>query len=117
MSSGCEPYRHGAPGGSVTPGVAPGCHDIGVILGDANLAACASADATNVFDIGANAFPGGSLEDPEFLYTIQEPGVGDLTQGSAGGTPPRSPGTGAVIILGWEPAGGAGPERSRPAPA
>jgi hypothetical protein len=45
-----------------------------VILGDVNLAACASADTTNVFDIGANASPGGSLADPELLYTVQEPG-------------------------------------------
>ena len=31
-----------------------GCHDMGIILGDVNLAACASGHATNVFDIGDN---------------------------------------------------------------
>jgi hypothetical protein len=95
--------------GPFTPGVAPGCHDMGVIQGDANLAACASADATNVFDIGANAFPGGSLEDPAFLYTIREPGVGDLTQGSGRWHSASFTWDGEVIILGWEPAGGGGP--------
>jgi hypothetical protein len=85
--------------GPTTPGVAPGCHDMGVIQGDVNLAACASADTTNVFDISDPA-------DPQLLYTIQEPGVGDLTQGpgrwhSAGFT-----WDGEVIILGWEPGGG-----------
>ena len=50
-------------------------HDTGVILGDVNLMAVASHDMAHVFDIGRNDRPGGSLEDPEFLYTIQEPGV------------------------------------------
>jgi hypothetical protein len=95
--------------GPVTPGVAPGCHDMGVILGRANLAACASADATNVFDIGRNAFPGGSLEDPELLYTIQEPGVGDMTQGSGRWHSASFSWDGEVIILGWEPGGGSAP--------
>ncbi|HEX2125687.1 MAG TPA: hypothetical protein VHF45_03915, partial [Thermoleophilaceae bacterium] len=82
-------------------------HDNGVILGDANLLAAASGHMTNVFDIGANAIPGGSLEDPNFLFTIEEPGV-DGVQGnwhSAAFT-----WDGEVIILGWEPGGGAQPE-------
>jgi hypothetical protein len=95
--------------GPVTPGVAVGCHDMGVILGDANLAACASADATNVFDIGRNRFPGGSLEDPAFLYTIREPGVGDLTQGSGRWHSATFSWDGKTILLGWEPGGGAAP--------
>jgi hypothetical protein len=95
--------------GPFTPGVAPGCHDMGVIQGKVNLAACASADATNVFDIGANRFPGGSLEDPAFLYTIREPGVGDLTQGSGRWHSASFTWDGRVIILGWEPGGGAAP--------
>lgn len=95
--------------GPFTPGVLPGCHDMGVILGRANLAACASADATNVYDIGRNAFPGGSLEDPEFLYTIREPGVGDLTQGSGRWHSATFSWDGSVILLGWEPGGGAAP--------
>jgi hypothetical protein len=101
---GMEPLE-----GPVAAGVAPGCHDMGVIQGRANLAACASADATNVFDIGDNAFPGGSLDDPVFLYTIQEPGVGDLTLGSGRWHSASFTWDGEVIILGWEPGGGAAP--------
>jgi len=95
--------------GPITPGVAVGCHDMGVILGKVNLAACASADATNVFDIGANAHPGGSVEDPEFLYTIREPGVGDLTQGSGRWHSAAFTWDGDVLVLGWEPGGGTAP--------
>ena len=54
---------------------AMGCHDSGVILGDANLLACAAHMHTNVFDIGDNEFPGGSLTDPVPLYTVEEEGV------------------------------------------
>ncbi len=35
--------------------------------------ACASHDHANVYSLGGKR--GGSLEDPEFLYTIQEEGV------------------------------------------
>jgi hypothetical protein len=86
------------------------CHDSGVILGDVNLMACASGSMANVFDIGENVHPGGSITRPSFLYTIQEPGVG---------TDPAHPGNwhsasftwdGEVLILGWEPGGGAQPE-------
>ncbi|HEV3378178.1 MAG TPA: hypothetical protein VG126_12955 [Thermoleophilaceae bacterium] len=87
-------------------------HDNGVILGDVNKLASASGMHTNVFDIGRNEIPGGSLEDPRFLYTIQEPGVcntgGPLCNGnwhSAAFT-----WDGEVIILGWEPGGGTQPE-------
>jgi hypothetical protein len=95
--------------GPFTPGVAVGCHDMAVIQGSTNLAACASADGTNVFDIGANAHPGGSLEDPNFLYTVREPGVGDLTQGSGRWHSAAFTWDGKVLVLGWEPAGGGGP--------
>jgi hypothetical protein len=82
-------------------------HDNGVILGDANLLVSAAHDHANVFSIGAPR--GGSLEDPEFLYTITEPGVcnepgNPLCNGnwhSAALT-----WDGEVIILGWEPGGG-----------
>jgi hypothetical protein len=81
-------------------------HDTGVILGDVNLMAVAAHDHANVFDIGDNDMPGGSLEDPVFLYTITEPGVG------VGGNWHSAAFTwdGEVIILGWEPGGGAAPE-------
>jgi len=86
-----------------------GCHDMGMILGEVNLAACASADAINVYDIGANAHAGGSLADPEPLYTISEPGVG---QAGTNGRWHSAMFTwdGEVIIAGWEPGGGSSPE-------
>jgi LVIVD repeat len=86
------------------------CHDSGVILGDVNLMACASHHEANVYDIGANQFEGGSIDRPKFMYKIAEPGVGD---------DPDHPGNwhsagftwdGKVLILGWEPGGGADPE-------
>jgi hypothetical protein len=81
-------------------------HDSGAILGDVNLLAVAAHDHANVFDIGANDHPGGSLQDPQFLYTIQEPGVG---VGGAWHSAAFS-WDGEVIILGWEPGGGTQPE-------
>jgi hypothetical protein len=91
-------------------------HDNGVILGDANLLAVAAHTSANVFDIGENEFPGGSLEDPQLLYTIEEEGVCNEP-----GTDPQRPCNGSwhsaaftwdgeVIILGWEPGGGSQPE-------
>jgi hypothetical protein len=89
--------------------VRTGCHDAGVILGEVNKAACASADTINVWDIGANDTPGGSPQDPELLFTISEPGVGVAgTNGrwhSGGFT-----WDGEVLVAGWEPGGGAEPE-------
>ena len=85
-------------------------HDSAVILGDVNMLAVASGHMTNVFSIGAPR--GGTPEDPLFLYTIEEEGVcntgGPLCNGnwhSAGFS-----WDGEVIILGWEPGGGAAPE-------
>jgi hypothetical protein len=93
--------------GPADPTVRTGCHDASVIRGSVNLAVCASNDSTNVFDIGANAHPGGSIVDPVLLYTIQEPGV----DGHAGRWHSGSfTWDGKVIILGWEPGGGAAPE-------
>ena len=82
--------------------VATGCHDVGVILGDVNRAACASADTINVFDIS-------NPRDPALLFTITEPGVG---QAGTGGRWHSAAWTwdGAVIVAGWEPGGGAAPE-------
>jgi hypothetical protein len=88
-----------------TTAVAPGCHDVGVILLDVNKAVCASADTINVWDIGANATAGGSLTDPVPLITITEPGVG---QAGTGGRWHSAAFTwdGQVIAAGWEPGGG-----------
>jgi hypothetical protein len=100
--------------GPTDPTVRTGCHDIGVIQGDVNMAACASSDTTNVFDIGANATPGGSLANPQFLYTVQEPGV----DGHAGRWHSATfTWDGEVLILGWEPGGGAAPECEASDPA
>jgi hypothetical protein len=91
--------------GPADPTVRTGGHDTGVIRRNVNLAVTASADTTNVFSVGPPR--GGTIEDPLFLYTIMEPGVDGL-QGrwhSAALT-----WDGEVIILGWEPGGGAAPE-------
>jgi hypothetical protein len=79
-------------------------HDNGVILGDVNMLATASGHMSNVFSIGGPR--GGTLEDPQFLYTIEEPGVDGVIGNwhSAAFT-----WDGEVIILGWEPGGGALP--------
>jgi hypothetical protein len=76
------------------------CHDSAVILGDVNMLACASHAEANVYSIGAPG--GGTPEDPAFLYTIEEPGVG------VGGNWHSAAFTwdGEVIVLGWEPGGG-----------
>jgi hypothetical protein len=102
--------------GSPVTAVAPGCHDMAVIQGKINLAACASADATNVFDIGRNIHPGGSLDNPRFLYSIVEPGVG---QAGTGGRWHSAAFTwdGEVLALGWEPGGGGLPECEETDPA
>ena len=96
---------HREPLAGPTTAVRTGCHDAGVLLGDENKAACASADTINVYDIGANDTPGGSLEDPALLYTISEPGVG---QAGTNGRWHSATFTwdGEVIAAGWEPGGG-----------
>jgi hypothetical protein len=83
-----------------------GCHDAGVILGDVNLLACASGHAANVFSIGAPG--GGTLEEPEFLYAVEE----EDDQGNKVGIGGRWHSAaftwdGEVLVLGWEPGGGA----------
>ncbi|MPY96875.1 MAG: hypothetical protein GEU97_02565 [Actinophytocola sp.] len=97
---GYEPLAGGSLGSN------NGCHDAGVILGDVNKLACASGHAANVFSIGGPA--GGSLEDPEFLYTIEESddegnkvGVGGRWHSAA------FTWDGEVLAMGWEPGGGA----------
>jgi hypothetical protein len=85
-----------------------GCHDAGVILGDANLLACASGHAANVFSIGAPR--GGTLEEPLWLYNIEE----EDDEGNKVGVGGRwhtatFSWDGEVLALGWEPGGGADP--------
>lgn len=107
---------HREPLAGPTTEVTHGCHDVGVILGDVNKAVCASADTINVWDIGANDTPGGSLEDPQLLFTISEPGVG---QAGTNGRWHSASFTwdGKVIVAGWEPGGGAAPECEADDPA
>jgi hypothetical protein len=103
------------------------CHDSGVILGEVNLMACASGSMANVFDIGPNDHPGGSLTNPEFLYTISEPGVCSEPDDPANPNPQRPCNgnwhsaaftwDGQVLILGWEPGGGSQPECEASDPA
>jgi hypothetical protein len=82
-------------------------HDSGVILGDVNLLAVAGHEHTNVFSIGAPR--GGSYENPQFLYTIQEAGVcNEPGNPACNGSWHSAAFTwdGEVVILGWEPGGG-----------
>jgi hypothetical protein len=88
--------------GPTDPLVRTGCHDVGVILGDVNKAACASADTINVFDVS-------NPRDPSLLFTITEPGVGDSTTNGRWHSAAFT-WDGEVIIAGWEPGGGAAPE-------
>lgn len=93
-----------------------GCHDAGVILGDANLLACASGHAANVFSVGGPR--GGSLENPKLLYTVEESdGAGNKV--GVGGRWHSASFTwdGKVLVLGWEPGGGAAPECEAADPA
>jgi hypothetical protein len=84
------------------------CHDIGVILGDAMRAACAGGEGLRVFSLGGPA--GGTLEDPELLFHITEPGV---TIGhSAAWT-----WDGEVILFGHEPGGGVAAQCQATTPA
>jgi hypothetical protein len=102
-------------------------HDNGVILGDVNKLAVASGHMSNVFDIGANGTPGGSLVDPAPLYTIEEPGVCFVPDDPANPDPQRLCNgnwhsaaftwDGDVVILGWEPGGGSFPECEATDPA
>jgi hypothetical protein len=79
-------------------------HDNGVILGGVNLLGTASGHMSNVFSIGPPR--GGTLDDPLLLYTVEEPGVDGVIgnwHSSAFSW------DGDVLILGWEPGGGAAP--------
>ena len=95
-------------------------HDSGAILGDVNMLVTASHDHANVFDIGENEWEGGSLEDPEFRFHITEPGVcNDRSVLDCNGNWHSASLTwdGEVIVMGWEPGGGAQPECEATDPA
>jgi len=71
------------------------CHDMGVILGSVNRAACAGHPAVAVFDIS-------DLENPVFLYATHAPTV-DRFHSAAWSW------DGSVLVTGWEPGGGTQP--------
>lgn len=76
------------------------CHDTGVVLGSARLAACAGHDGFSMFSLGGSR--GGSLTKPKFLYSMTVPGV------SIGHSASFS-WDGRVLVFGHEPGGGAEP--------
>jgi hypothetical protein len=73
------------------------CHDTGVILGDAKLAACAGGNGFTVWSL--DPARGGSLTDPLFLHTRSIEGVSI-------GHSAAFTWDGKVLIFGHEPGGG-----------
>ena len=85
---------------SSNPRPARSCHDTGVILGDANLVACAGGNGFTVWSLDPD--DGGSLTDPAFLYTKTIAGVSI-------GHSASFTWDGHVLIFGHEPGGGGEP--------
>jgi hypothetical protein len=73
------------------------CHDTGVILGDAMLAACAGGNGTTVFSMHPD--DGGTLDEPVLLHSTATGGVGI-------GHSAAFTWDGEVLIIGHEPGGG-----------
>jgi hypothetical protein len=71
------------------------CHDMGVILGSVDRAACAGHPAVPVFDIS-------NAEEPRFLYATSAPTV-DRFHSAAWSW------DGSILVTGWEPGGGTQP--------
>jgi hypothetical protein len=89
-----------APADAALLGVAPAgrsCHDTGVILGEAMLAACAGGNGFTVFSLGGDG--GGSLTSPQLLYSVSVQGV------SIGHSAAFS-WDGEILVFGHEPGGG-----------
>ncbi len=85
--------------GPTDPAVRSGCHDAAVIRGDVDLVACASADTINVWSIAND------IRNPDPLFTITEPGVGDAASGGRWHSAAFT-WDGKVLVAGWEPGGG-----------
>jgi hypothetical protein len=79
------------------------CHDVGVILGSVNRAACAGNPGVPVFDISNPA-------NPVFLYATTAPTVTSFH--SAAFT-----WDGSILVTGWEPGGGTRPRCQATGPA
>jgi hypothetical protein len=77
------------------------CHDTGVILGDVMKAACAGGNGVSVWSLDPD--DGGSLEDPQILYSRSFPGV-NIGHSAA------FTWDGEVLIFGHEPGGGGQPQ-------
>jgi hypothetical protein len=71
------------------------CHDVGVILGSVNRAACAGHPAVPVFDIS-------DPEEPQFLYATSAPTVDRFHSAAFSWD-------GKYLVTGWEPGGGTQP--------
>jgi len=71
------------------------CHDMGVILGSVNRAACAGNPGVAVFDIS-------DPEHPEFLYATTAPTVTNFHSAAWSWD-------GSILATGWEPGGGTQP--------
>ena len=71
------------------------CHDIGVILGDANMVSCAGGNGFTLWTVTGS----GSLTDPDFLMSQSVPGV-SIGHSSAFSW------DGDVLVFGHEPGGG-----------
>jgi len=71
------------------------CHDMGVILGSVNRAACAGNPGVPVFDIS-------DLESPVFLYATTAPTVTNFHSAAFSWD-------GSILVTGWEPGGGTQP--------
>jgi hypothetical protein len=76
------------------------CHDTGVILGDVNLAACAGGDGFTVWSL--DPADGGSLDDPQILYS-------QTVEGVTIGHSAAFSWDGEVLLFGHEPGGGGEP--------
>jgi hypothetical protein len=74
------------------------CHDIGVILGDANMVSCAGGDGFTLWTLTG----GGTLTDPDFLMSRSVPGV-NVGHSAAFSW------DGEVLVFGHEPGGGVAP--------
>jgi hypothetical protein len=74
------------------------CHDIGVILGDANMVSCAGGDGFTLWTLTG----GGTLTDPDFLMSRVVPGV-NVGHSAAFSW------DGDVLVFGHEPGGGVAP--------
>jgi hypothetical protein len=79
------------------------CHDMGVILGKVNRAACAGHPGVPVFDIS-------DPEHPVFLYATTAPTV-------TGWHSAAFTWDGKILVTGWEPGGGTAPRCQETGPA